>query len=273
MRRAAAARPTARSTARASAKSVATALALAACAALTGCATESTTGSESRSPTQAAQYNTQLGVAYLQQGNLALAKDKLEKAEQQNPNDASLQTSLGLLYERLGDPKQADRHYRHALQLEPKNPDVSNNYAVYLCRSGRIDEGVKRFEEAARNPLYRTPEAAYTNAGVCLRSAKRLDEAQRSLERALAARPNFAEAAFQIGDLDLQRGHVVQARARLDQYLLSFPATPELLLLGVRIAQSQGDRLGAERYARRLRLDFPSSEQARAVGEPGRNPG
>lgn len=246
---------------------------LATSALLAGCATSSSGGSDSRSPTAAAQYNTQLGVAYLQQGNLQLAKDKLEKAEAQNPDDASLQTSLGLLYERLGDAKQADRHYRRALQLEPRNPDVSNNYAIYLCRSGRTDEGVKRFEEAARNPLYRTPEAALTNAGVCLRAAKRDDEAERNFERALAARPNFAEAAFQLGDLDLQRGRLVQARVRLDQYLLSFTPTPELLLLGVRIAQTQGDRPGAERYARRLRLDFPSSEQARALGEPRRNPG
>jgi len=42
---------------------------------------------------------------------------------------------------------------------------VVNNYAVYLCQNGRTDEGVRRFEEAAHNALYRTPEAAYTNAG------------------------------------------------------------------------------------------------------------
>jgi type IV pilus assembly protein PilF len=249
------------------------ALAAVAAVALAGCASPPPPYSDGRSQSAAAQYNTQLGVAYLQQGNLQLAKDKLEKAQQQNPDDANLQTSLGLLYERLGDQRLADRHYRRALQLEPRNPDVSNNYAVYLCRTGRVDEGVKRFEEAARNPLYRTPEAAFTNAGVCLRSANRPDEAEKSFQRALAVRPNFAEAALQIGDLNLQRGRLVQARAGLDQYLLSFAATPDLLLLGVRIAQAQGDRAGAERYARKLRLDFPNSEQARAVAERGRNPG
>jgi type IV pilus assembly protein PilF len=222
---------------------------------------------------EAAAYNLQLGVAYLQQGNLQLAKEKIERAQMQNPRDPNVQMALALLHERLGDVRRADAHYRSALRLAPRNPDIANNYAVYLCRNGRTQEGVDRFLDAARNPLYRTPEAAYTNAGVCLRSAQRLDEAEHNLLQALRVRPNFAEAAFQLGDLDLQRGRAREARARLDQYLGSFAATPELLLLGVRASRELGDRLAAERFARRLRMDFPDSAQTRALSELSRNPG
>ena len=35
----------------------------------------------------------------------------------------------------------------------------------------------------AANKYYRTPEVALTNAGVCLRGAKRLDEAQAEVRR------------------------------------------------------------------------------------------
>ena len=82
-----------------------------------------------------------------------------------------------------------------------------------------------------------------------------------------------SEAAFQLGDLDLQRGRAREARERLEQYLGSFAATPELLLLGVRASRELGDRLAAERYARRLRVDFPDSAQTRALSELTRNPG
>lgn len=176
---------------------------------LAGCTT--TSSGPQRSSTTAAEYNVQLGYAYLRQGNLALAKEKLERAEKQDPSSASVHSALGLLYERLGEPKAADRHYETALRLAPRDPEIENNYAIYLCRNGRVAEGVRRFESAARNPLYRTPEAAWSNAGVCLRGAGKYAEAEEDFLRALEARPNYAEAAFQLGDLRLARGAVQEA--------------------------------------------------------------
>jgi len=222
---------------------------------------------------KASSINKQLGTAYLRQGNLALAKEKLERAEKYNAQDPELQSVLALLYERLNMPEQVDAHYRTAIRLAPKDPQVSNNYAVYLCRAGRTEEGVKRFLDAARNPLYRTPEAAYTNAGVCLRAAKRYDDASTTFQRALQIRPNYAEAVFQSADLELERGQFAQGREQVDKYLASFDATPELLLLGVQLNQALGDRLGAEKYTRRLRVEFPASQQLKYLSESKRNPG
>ncbi len=99
-----------------------------------------------------------------------------------------MHSARGMLYDRLGKPEKADNEFRTALRLAPHDPDMINNYAVYLCQNGRTDEGVKNFLEAARNPLYRTPEAAYTNAGVCLRAAKRDDEARAAFMKALQLR-------------------------------------------------------------------------------------
>src|SRR5207245_1186372 len=85
------------------------------------------------------------------------------------------------LFQRMGDAPKADAEFRTALRLAPHDPEVVNNYAVYLCQNGRINDGVRHFEEAAHNALYRTPEAAYTNAGVCLRAAKRDEEARAAM--------------------------------------------------------------------------------------------
>jgi len=225
------------------------------------------------SVSDAASYNVQLGVAYLQQGNLALAKEKLERAAEENGSDPNVHSALALLYERLGDDHKADSEYRAALRLAPRNPEVSNNYAVFLCRTKRVDEGVRRLLEAAHDPLYRTPEAAYTNAGVCLRAVHHDAEAQANFQRALQIRPNFAEAVYQLGDLEFSQGHTREAKERVQRYLETYNATPELLLLGVRTSRSVGDRVNAERYARRLRVDYPDSEQTRALAELTANPG
>jgi type IV pilus assembly protein PilF len=247
---------------------------LAACAALAmvACAT-SQRDAKNKKERDAATYNTQLGIAYLRQGEIPLAKEKLDRALKEDPNNPGVHSARAMLYDRLGDAGKADSEFQTALRLAPHDPEVLNNYAVYLCRIGRADEGVRRFEEAAHNALYRTPEAAYTNAGVCLRSAKRDEEAARNFKQALVIRPNFSEAAYQLSDLQFHGGKLTDARAQIDSYIGSFQATPDLLLLGVRVTRAQGDRLAAERYARKLRLDFPGSEQARALAELDRNPG
>lgn len=224
---------------------------------------------------KAGELNKQLGTVYLRQGNLALAKEKLERAEKYNPRDPEVHTVLAVLYERLNIPAEVDKHYRTAMRLAPKDPQVMNNYAVYLCQNGRHEQGVKLFLESARNPLYRTPEIAYTNAGVCLRKAKRYDEAAGSFQRALQIRPNLAEAAFQYADLKMERGDLQKAREQVDKYLASYDATADLLLVGVRLTRAQGDRVAEEKFTRRLRVEFPGSQQLRSLGEPAakRNPG
>ncbi len=221
----------------------------------------------------AAKINIQLGTTYLQQGNFPLAREKLERSLKQNPRDPDVHTSLGLLYDRTGDAKLADKHFREALRLAPEKPDLINNYAIYLCKNGRVDEGVEKFVAIAGNKFYPTPEVALTNAGVCLRGAKRDTQAAMSFQRALQIKPNFAEAAYQLADLDFRRGEIQSARDTVDSYIGAFEPTPDLLLIGVQIARKQGDRLAEEKFARKLRMDFPSSDQTRALAELSHNSG
>jgi type IV pilus assembly protein PilF len=213
----------------------------------------------------AAKYNVQLGTAYMQQGQYALAKEKLERSVKQNPKDPDVHTSLALLYDRTGEKKLADKHFREALRLAPDRPDVSNNYAVYLCKNGRVDEGVERFAAVAANKYYKTPEVALGNAGVCLRGAKRLDEAQQKFAAAIRARPNYAEPVVQLVGLYLEREQAAEARKVVDTYLNAFKPNPDVLYSAVLVARAQKDKLAEEKYSRTLRLEFPDTPQAKAL--------
>jgi len=238
--------------------------------ALSGCASQK---EAQKKQADAATYNTQLGISYLRQGDIPLAKEKLDRALKQNPDNPQVHSARAMLFDRMGENAQADDEFKEALRLAPNDPDVNNNYAVYLCQNGRASDGVKRFETVARNALYRTPWVAYTNAGVCLRTAKRNAKAIKSFKLALSVHPNFSEAAYQLGDLQLQERNLSDARAQVDSYLGSFEETPDLLLLGVRVARAQNDRVAAALYSRKLRLDFPSSAQAKALADLEHNPG
>ncbi len=226
-----------------------------------GCAT---TGSEESAATAGAA-NLQLGSAYLQQGNLPIAKDKLERAVKQAPRDPAVHGLLAMLYQRLGDDKRAETEHRAALALAPRDPEQLNNYAVFLCGAGRVDEGVSRFQEAARNRLYSTPWAAFTNAGVCLRGAQRDAEAEPLFMRALQVRPDYTEAAVQIAGLRLNHDRAAEGYRGIADFLKANPPSPELLLLGWRAARAQRDPVNAAQMAWRLQTEFPDSEQAHSI--------
>src|SRR5437762_13192256 len=118
------------------------------------------------------------------QAERAIANANLERALAESAERADVHSARAMLFQRMGEAPKADAEFRTALRLAPHDPEVVNNYAVYLCQNGRINDGVRHFEEAAHNALYRTPEAAYTNAGVCLRAARRDEEARAEIGRA-----------------------------------------------------------------------------------------
>jgi type IV pilus assembly protein PilF len=223
---------------------------------------------------EAGRINARLAVEYLKRDQLQVAQDKIEKALEQNPKDVNVQLSAGLVYERLHDKRQADKHFRQALRAEPDNPEAQNAYGAYLCRNGEFSKGQKMFVEAAANPLYRTPFVAYTNAGVCARSAGKLEEAERYLRQALASNVDYPETFAQLAGVLHERGNNLQARAFVGRFLAVAPATPNILLLGYNIEVAMKDEPAAGTFRERLEKEFPDSEQARAVAmQPSRNPG
>lgn len=234
---------------------------------LAGCVT-TTTGSPERkeAPKEAAAYNVQLGIAYLRQGNVGAAREKIERALKQDSANPDVQTAAALLYDRMGEVDRADGHYAAVVRLKPKDAEALNNYGVFLCRNKRTGEGEERFLQAATSPLNRTPAVAYTNAGLCMRGAGKLDEAQRYFEKALTVQqPAHREALYYLGELHLDRGKATEARVYMHRLLDGAPATAEALWLGVRIEKALGNRGAAETYAKRLMTEFPSTEQTRLL--------
>jgi type IV pilus assembly protein PilF len=222
---------------------------------------------------QAAAVNTELAVAYMREGNLAASREKIEKALQQNPRTAKTQMTAGFIYDRLNDKRKARSHYEQAVKLAKGDPDVLNNAAVFFCRVGDYKRGEEYLLQAAVSPLYRTPEAAYTNAGRCARADGRVQDAEQYFRKALSINPKQSDALLQMSELVLESGNPLQARAFLERYTAVGPATPATLWLGRRIELQLGDQGQAERYAQRIRDQFPTSPEAgRLFDEEQRSP-
>jgi type IV pilus assembly protein PilF len=242
-------------------------LALAAACALAACnhnqpAYERPVRTYKKQPAQAAVANAQLAIEYMKLNKLANARDCIERALSEDSSNPDVQATAALVYERLNDPGKAERSYENAMRLGKNDPRIGNSFAGFLCRTGKTAAGEKMFNEVARNPLYTTPEVALVNAGVCVRSAGNLLDADRYFAKALAIRPNMPEALLQQGNVAFDRGDAAQASEIVQKFLAVNPPIPEILWLGFRAQRKLGDTVAAAVYARRVQTEFPNSEQA-----------
>lgn len=219
--------------------------------------------------TKAAALYTDLGQKYMAQGKLEVALENLNKALAADINHADAHTVIALLYERIGDNAKAEEHYRRAAQLVPKSGSESNNYGAFLCKLGRFDESAVYFERAVSDPFYKTPVVALTNSGTCAIKGGRLDVAERDLRAALDRAPDNSEALFQMSTVLYRKDDFFRARAFIQRYEAVGQPSADALLLGRNIELRLGNGDAAREYTRRLRAQFPESEQARSLDSSG----
>lgn len=254
-------------------KSAAVTVSVIVLAALAGCVSNGGKTLGTPDSERAAEINLEIGIDALRKNNLVQAKEKIDKSIEQNPRNSKAQISAGMLYERLGDSNKAESHFAKGLALDPKNPEVQNNYGAYLCQKGKYDRGEKLMIEAAGNPLYRTPEVAYLNAANCARQGGELKRAEENLRKALAVRPKFGEALLQMADLQYKQTDYLSARGFLERYMEVGRTSATSLWLGVRIERGLGNAAAAKNYAERLKLEYPRAAQTKELIESERNPG
>ena len=213
---------------------------------------------------KASAVNVQLGIGYMQQNNLDLANEKLSKAINQDPESAPAHNAYAILQDRLLQTEKAEYHYEKATTLDPKNSQAANNYGAFLCRHGRERESEKYFLQALKNPLYSTPEFAYTNAALCLMQVGEPGEtvkAKEYLRKAIAAKSDFGPALLAMGNLLFDEGEYTAAKPYLDRFHLVAKPTAGSLWLAIRNTlqiDGQGD---VTELAQRLGNEFPDSKE------------
>jgi type IV pilus assembly protein PilF len=214
-----------------------------------------------------AETNVQLGLAYMQQGDLETALMKLQRALEQDPKLSSAHHSIAILYQRLGNDTLAEKHYKTALQLEPDAARAHNNYGQFLCLRQRYAEAEEHFIKAAGNPLYNSIAGALTNAGVCANRVPDAVKAEQFFRQALEHDQKYAPALLQMAGVTFKAGNYLSARAYLERYQNVASHNPESLWLGVRIEDALGDKDASSSYALLLRNTFADTQQAKALKE------
>lgn len=207
----------------------------------------------------AAQYNVQLGVSYLQQGDLPRAKQKLLLATEQDPESVAAWNGMAYYMQTVGDNASADKAYQKALALKPKQGDTLNNYGVFLCQQGKPKAAINYFQDATHDPAYVTTAQAYENAGLCALKIPNSSLATTFFTKALANDPRLPTANLELAQLAWQNHDVTRAQYYLKRYNRLAKPSSSSLWLTMELAKQQGNKTLVNQAARELKQDFPNS--------------
>lgn len=233
--------------------------------ALGACVTEREHPEDIASPAKRAVIHTELGATYLMRNQLDVAKTELEEALRLDSDNSAAHNVMALLQIRLKDDGKAEHHFRRSIGLDSNNSDARNNYGVFLCERGRYDDADEQFRTALKNPLYKNPEQADVNAGICRLKKSDKAAARQYFRAALQIDPNQTAALVHMARLSLESGESLSARGFMQRYFARAPETAETLLLAFRIERALGAKDAQATYALRLRGKFPDSAEVKQL--------
>ena len=223
------------------------------------------TASDQTATEKRAQIRLQLAVGYYQDRKYEIALDEVKQALAADPNYADAYGFRALIYAAMGQNALADENYRHALRLAPRNPDLSNNYGLFLCEAGgKPAQAMTYFETALKHPAYGSPVKAMVNAGNCSLKMKNVDAAERYLLDALRYEPDLAATNAGLARVYFER----RDRNRAGFFINRLTETAKLdtlsadeLWLAIRVKRMVGERDSEASLAAQLRKRFPGSPE------------
>ena len=212
--------------------------------------------------------HTQLASGHLIRNQLEFALQEVNKALAIDDNNSQANNIMALIQARLRNDDQTEKYFHKSIDANSSNSEAHNNFAVFLCEHGRVADALKHFDAALANPLYKTPEKASINAGLCLKSRPMPGvSATKYFRNALSINPHSAQALYNMAIISFQSNQPLAARGFIQRYFEVSKDTAESLWLAVRIERALGGRDAQANYALRLRGKFPASAEAKQMSK------
>jgi TolB-like protein/DNA-binding winged helix-turn-helix (wHTH) protein/Flp pilus assembly protein TadD len=156
-----------------------------------------------------------------------------------------------------------ERSFLKAIELSPGYATAHHWYSVFLLTVGRVDEGI----EEARRARELDPLSPVINLHMAysLSYADRLDDAEKSIERALELEPRYANAHYLSGWVHLRRGDAEASRAAF-RTAIELTGNPREYLAGLAAAEVAS---GRKAEARRILAELEATRTTAEVsGQP-----
>jgi len=229
-----------------------------------GCATRA-----KRDPDQS-QVRYQLAVGYFENRRVEAAVEELQKAIEADPQNADAYNMLGLVAlkqahdygsqaevfsclrgadaqsvrtEETRKLKEAEAHFRKAIELRPSFPQAWNSIATVSLLLHAWDAAAEAARNALKEATYDAPVFARANLGWALFHKGDLQSAWKELYESVASAPGFCVGRYRLAKVYVERGELEQAVTALDPVLADPKRCPiqEAVLLGGLLYQRRKD--------------------------------
>ena len=220
---------------------------------------------------EASGFNTELAIRYINQKQYKPARDKLEKAIEQDPENVTAYKTLAYLYALVGLTEEAEIKYSEAIELQPDDPDLSNYYGAFLCNIGKYDEAQQHLKVAYSNPFYESRYLAQSNAGSCFLKQDEYKKAEALLRESLRVNSSLPGSLISMAEIGVKTERYLMARAYIQRYHNVKAASAESLWIQIQAEKALGAEKHYMKYARQLISDFPDSDEAGWVEAQAKN--
>ncbi|WP_439106427.1 type IV pilus biogenesis/stability protein PilW [Congregibacter sp.] len=229
--------------------------------ALAGCVTETeTVFTEPPSPQKAMETRVSLARQYIGQGNWEDAKRNLKAAAELDSKNPEVYEAFALVYQSTGEFELAEDSFQRAIAFDPTFSRARNNYAAFLYGQERYREAEAQLREVVKDTLYSARPQAFLNLGLC--RLKLFDErgAEEAFLRTLAMQSANTTALLEVAQLRVDAEDSRNATLYYDKYRdLVQQQSSRGLWLGIRLARMTGDSDAESSYALALRNLYPES--------------
>lgn len=237
---------------------------------LAACASQSrkeADASKQASTSEIVQRQLDLGVGYLRQGDYQRAKEKLNRALEIEPRNATVHATFGLIFSLEGEDELAEKYFRDAIRFDPESAQARNSYGVFLYEQGRYEEAVVQLREAAGNRFYGSRPAVFENLGVASLRLGDVESAEHAFTRAIQLNPEQPRALLELADIRFNEQNYVAARGLYERHIKVAPKSAKTLWLCVRLARVFRNQNEEASCGQALEGLFPASEEHRLYQE------
>lgn len=198
-----------------------------------------------------------LVLAELASGRFKEAQSAAAELVKRDPKSALFQALLGKTLLQQGDYAAAETALRTALGIDPEFLTAARDMVQLDIATGRADAAAEVYKSLlAKKPGDVTILLALATIAV---TQQKWDEVEQYLNRAREAAPSDPRPAMALVRLELQRQHVPQAKAVVEQLAAQFATNPAVLDTLGEVQLAGGDKTGALSTYKRAFMLAPNS--------------
>jgi len=203
-----------------------------------------------------------LGNAYLRQGEIAQASSVLQRAVRTNPERSESHNLLGVVAAKQGDRATGEREFREALRCQPDFTEARDNLGNLLVEERGYAEAEFQFEKAIEADT--DFAEAHHHLGRLLVLMDQLPRAVIELRKAAQQEPNEPQVHEDLADVLAATGHAAEAITEYERVLALRPDQPQAQL-GLGMVLLGQHRAAEARLHLQAAADSPDPEIAQTA--------